>query len=79
MDLELINHLKLRYEQFFQELEINKNGILGKISNSRYENEKLRFSGFPYIGTKYSMLEKKILFIGPAKVAIFNTNVSAVH
>jgi len=64
MDLELINQLKLRYEQFFQELEINKNGILGKISNPRYQNEKLRFSGFPYIGTKYSMAKKKILFIG---------------
>lgn len=64
MDSELTNQLKLRYEQFFQELEIDKNGILGKISNSRYENEKLRFSGFPYIGTKYFTAKKKILFIG---------------
>lgn len=53
------------YKQFMSELEINQaTGILGKISNSRYVNDKLRFSGFPYIGAKYDSAKKKILFVG---------------
>jgi hypothetical protein len=45
-------------------LDIKGNGILGLISNSRYKDQKLRFSGYPYIGSKYSDAKKKILFLG---------------
>ena len=64
METELIRKLRSRYELFFEELDIKENGILGKISNSRYKDQKLRFAGFPYIGSKYSKAEKKILFVG---------------
>ena len=60
----LLDKLNLRYEQFMKDLEISNNGVLGKITNSRYKDHKLRFSGFPYIGSKYSIAKKKILFVG---------------
>jgi len=54
-----------RYAYFMSNLLINTNdGKLGKISNPRYKDSKLRFSGFPYIGSKFSEAKKKILFVG---------------
>jgi hypothetical protein len=48
-----------------ESLDINKKtGILGQISNNRYIGQKLRFSGYPYVGCKYSEAKKKILFVG---------------
>lgn len=64
MESEQIKSLSNRYELFIEKLEINKNGILGKISNQRYKEQKLRFAGFPYIGSKFSVAKKKILFVG---------------
>lgn len=53
------------YKKFMSELDIDsETGVLGKISNSRYANDKLRFSGFPYIGARYDSAKKKILFVG---------------
>lgn len=64
MGSELISNLKERYKVFMTDLDIKDNGILGKISNLRYKEHKLRFSGFPYIGCKYENAKKKILFVG---------------
>lgn len=53
------------YTKFMEELRIDKTtGILGKISNPNYSTDKLRFSGFPYIGAKYDIAKKRILFVG---------------
>lgn len=64
METELIEDLKSRYKLFMEDLDIGENGLLGKISNPRYKDQKLRFSGFPYVGSKYSVAKKKILFVG---------------
>lgn len=64
METELIIRLRERYKILLEELDIKDNGILGKISNPRYKDQKLRFSGFPYIGSKYSIAKKKIIFVG---------------
>lgn len=64
MKTELIEDLTSRYKLFMKDLDIRENGILGKISNSRYKHQELRFSGFPYVGSKYSVAKKKILFVG---------------
>ncbi len=61
----LAKKVQERYIQFMKELDINLcTGILGKISNSRYRDCNLRFSGLPYIGSKYENAKKKILFVG---------------
>jgi len=53
------------YLQFIECLDIDKTtGMLGKISNNRYAGQKLRFSGYPYVGSKYYEAKKKILFVG---------------
>ena len=53
------------YKQFISELSIDPvSGILGKISNHRYVNDKLRLSGYPYIGANYETAKRKILFVG---------------
>ncbi len=64
MEMKLISRLRERYEILMRDLDINDNGILGKISNPRYKDHKLRLSGFPYVGSKYSFAKKKILFVG---------------
>lgn len=64
MQTDLLNKLNLRYERFMKDLEISNNGVLGKITNPRYKDHKLRFSGFPYIGSKYFIAKKRILFVG---------------
>lgn len=51
------------YEMFFNSLDIDSNtGILGKVK-PEYK-DKIRFSGYPYIGNKYLDAKKKILFYG---------------
>lgn len=65
MNTTLTKKVQERYIQFMKELDINlRTGILGKISNPRYQNNNLRFSGLPYIGSKYENAKKKILFVG---------------
>lgn len=64
MQLNLLENLQERYKHFFNALEIDECGILHKISNPRYKNANLRFSGLPYIGSNYSDAKKKILFVG---------------
>lgn len=62
---ELIIKLNNLYDEFISSLEINKlSGELGKISNNRYKDHILRFSGYPYVGINYENAKKKILFIG---------------
>jgi hypothetical protein len=64
METALTIRLNDRYKLFMNEVDIKDNGILSKISNPRYKAEKLRFSGMPYIGSKYEIANKKILFVG---------------
>ncbi len=53
------------YKRFISELSIDPvSGILGKISNRRFVNDKLRLSGYPYIGANYETAKRKILFVG---------------
>ena len=55
------------YGDLFKALAINKDtGILGTISNKRYSNRlgKIRFSGYPFIGSHYSEASPKILVVG---------------
>ena len=55
------------YGDLFKALAINKEtGILGTISNKRYSNRlgKIRFSGYPFIGSNYSEASPKILVVG---------------
>ncbi len=52
-----------QYKLFFDSVEIDHNtGILGKVEDDL--KDKIRFSGYPYIGTQYLNAKKKILFFG---------------
>lgn len=65
MKTDVLNKLNELYLEFMEQLSIDKTtGILGKISNNRYLGGSLRFSGMPYIGSKYSEAKLKILFVG---------------
>jgi hypothetical protein len=65
METNIYENLNALYLEFMEQLSIdNTTGILGKISNKRYSGQKLRFSGMPYVGRKYSESNLKILFVG---------------
>lgn len=52
-----------KYKLFFGSTDIDHNtGVLGKVEPEL--KDKIRFSGYPYIGTKYMDAKKKILFYG---------------
>ena len=55
------------YGLFFHKLHIDpQTGILGVIANESLKDQlgKIRFTGYPYIGSKYSSAKKKILIVG---------------
>ena len=59
--------LQVVYDNFLTDLDIDPNtGILGFISNPRYQNilGTLRFSGYPFIGSQYKTSSPKILVVG---------------
>lgn len=66
-NLNLKKDLTEVYEQFFQDLCIDpKTGVLGVISNNRLKNQlgRIRFSGYPFVGSNYSSAKTKILVVG---------------
>ena len=57
------------YESFIKDLNIDsETGILGLISNPRYQylmgRGTIRFSGYPFIGSKYEASSPKIMVVG---------------
>ena len=63
----LKEQLKTVYEQFMEEMRIDRQtGVLGQINNSNYKDQvgRIRFSGYPFIGSRYASSSPKILVVG---------------
>lgn len=63
----LKEQLKTVYEKYMEKMQIDRQtGVLGLIKNSNYKDQvgQIRFSGYPFIGSRYASSSPKILVVG---------------